>query len=458
MAATDRQSINEYFDLLEDTLTKNGIADKPANIFNCDETGMQLDHRAPRVVVPLTQKHPYTVTSGCKTQITVLACISAAGYAIPPFVIYDRKSLNVEWTANEVPGTAYGLSERGWIDSELFMGWFYHHFLMHAPKARPLLLLIDGHASHYNPAVIEKATEESIILFGLPPNTTHLVQLLDRCCFSTLKKEWNESCHDFMSERPGEVVNRANFNTVFQKAWVNSMTMKNITASFRLSGVQPVNRYAVVLPQEEKVTLPAKPTLFVPLVTPRRLNPGKTNVDKMPLTGSSPSMQSIEFSKLEVEFTDKEERRFARRYEEGYDIAPDSRYSEWLKRKEAADKLEIIGKELPLNNRVLSPVNSKDQSRRKYLPFTLPVLENPSTRGRKDEKSKEKVTGRVLTTQERLQELKAKKAKKDEELKRKEMRKAERDERRIAKLAMTVGKQKLKGTSLFFDRIPVDRF
>jgi uncharacterized protein YlxW (UPF0749 family) len=103
-------------------------------------------------------------------------------------------------------------------------------------------------------------------------------------------------------------------------------------------------------------------------------------------------------------------------------------------------------------------VNSKDQSRRKYLPFTLPVLENPSTRGRKDEKSKEKVTGRVLTTQERLQELKAKKAKKDEELKRKEMRKAERDERRIAKLAMTVGKQKLKGTSLFFDRIPVDRF
>jgi hypothetical protein len=67
MAATDRQSINEYFDLLEDTLTKNGIADKPANIFNCDETGMQLDHRAPRVVVPLTQKHPYTVTSRCKT-------------------------------------------------------------------------------------------------------------------------------------------------------------------------------------------------------------------------------------------------------------------------------------------------------------------------------------------------------------------------------------------------------
>lgn len=168
MAATDRQSINEYFDLLEDTLTKNGITDKPANIFDCDETGMQLDHRAPRVVVPLTQKHPYTVTSGCKTQITVLACVSAAGYAIPPFVIYDRKSLNVEWTANEVPGTAYGLSERGWIDSELFMGWFYHHFLMHAPKARPLLLLIDGHASHYNPAVIEKATEESIILSACP--------------------------------------------------------------------------------------------------------------------------------------------------------------------------------------------------------------------------------------------------------------------------------------------------
>lgn len=46
---------------------------------------------------------------GDKTQITVLACASAAGYAIPPMVIYDRKGLNPDWLIGEVPGTSYGL-------------------------------------------------------------------------------------------------------------------------------------------------------------------------------------------------------------------------------------------------------------------------------------------------------------------------------------------------------------
>ena len=48
---------------------------------------------------------------------------------MPPVVIYDRKTLNICWTKGEVPGTTYGLSEKGWIDSELFLGWFYHILL-----------------------------------------------------------------------------------------------------------------------------------------------------------------------------------------------------------------------------------------------------------------------------------------------------------------------------------------
>ena len=31
--------------------------------------------------------------------------------------------LNHDWTDGEVPGTMYGLSSNGWIDSELFHSW-----------------------------------------------------------------------------------------------------------------------------------------------------------------------------------------------------------------------------------------------------------------------------------------------------------------------------------------------
>ena len=35
--ATDEDTLNRYYDMLEDSLTVNELFDKPANLFNCDE-------------------------------------------------------------------------------------------------------------------------------------------------------------------------------------------------------------------------------------------------------------------------------------------------------------------------------------------------------------------------------------------------------------------------------------
>ena len=42
-------------------------------------------------------------TSGNKAQITVVVSVSATGNTIPPFVIFDAKNVNLEWTRGEVP-------------------------------------------------------------------------------------------------------------------------------------------------------------------------------------------------------------------------------------------------------------------------------------------------------------------------------------------------------------------
>ena len=67
----------------------------------------------------------------------------------------------------------YGLSETGWMDSEIFYNWFTHHFLVHAPASRPLLL-IDGQYTHSNPDFVHIATHRKVVVFCFPPNTTHL--------------------------------------------------------------------------------------------------------------------------------------------------------------------------------------------------------------------------------------------------------------------------------------------
>ena len=68
------------------------------------------------------------MTSGNKTQISILACGNAIGQAIPPMVIFSGKQFNHELSVGEVPGTLYGMSENGWMDAELFQLWFCNLF------------------------------------------------------------------------------------------------------------------------------------------------------------------------------------------------------------------------------------------------------------------------------------------------------------------------------------------
>lgn len=103
------------------------------------------------------------------SQITVLACTSAAGYAIPPFLIFKHKSWNPELAVGEISGSLHGVSENGWITRKLFDHWFSQHFFMHPP----LLLLMDGHST---PETIEMAASHTVCIAPqIPPMLNSLL-------------------------------------------------------------------------------------------------------------------------------------------------------------------------------------------------------------------------------------------------------------------------------------------
>jgi hypothetical protein len=155
-----------------------------------------------KVIGEIGVKSMGKISGNSKSQITVLGCTSAAGYPLPPFVVWDRKILTKQLTKGEVPGAAYGLSSKGWMDMELFREWFVEHFLSYAPACRPLLLLLDGHSSHFCPEII-RAPPAGVTIFTLPLNTTHLTQPLDKGVFAPLKIEWRKVVQDFISNNPG---------------------------------------------------------------------------------------------------------------------------------------------------------------------------------------------------------------------------------------------------------------
>lgn len=248
--ASSRECIDHYFDTLEKTLNETGLVDHPALIFNMDESGFPIDPKPLKTIHCRGEKNPFSVSSGLKSQVTVVACVSACGQTIPPMIIWKRKSMYPEMANGEIPGTQYGFSEKGWMNSLLFHNWFKKQFLRYAPASRPLLLLLDGHSSHYHPDTIKAAIESGVIILALPPNTTHLTQPLDKGVFGPFKQHWRRVCHDFQVSHPGKVVNDFNFCQLFSKAWIESMTTMNIIAGFQTTGIYPVDREAIKLPTD----------------------------------------------------------------------------------------------------------------------------------------------------------------------------------------------------------------
>ena len=115
------------------------------------------------------------------------------------------------------------------------------HFVKNATSERPVLLLLDGHSSHYQPDVVWYARGHGSILFTLPPHATADTQQMDVGCFGPLKKHWREVCHDYIHNNPGRVVNRFQFSSLFSKAWMRGMTPANIISGYKACGIYPYN-------------------------------------------------------------------------------------------------------------------------------------------------------------------------------------------------------------------------
>ena len=68
-----------------------------------------------------------------------------------------------------------------------FFPWLIEVFIKNIPPTRPVLLLLDGHSTHYTPEVTRAAAEQGVVMLCLPPHTTHAIQPLDVSFFKSLR-------------------------------------------------------------------------------------------------------------------------------------------------------------------------------------------------------------------------------------------------------------------------------
>lgn len=146
-------------------------------------------------------------------------------------MIYPRKRITDNLKVGALPGTSFNCTDNGWVNGELFLQWF-HFFVNSIPPSRPVLLILDGHASHVSIDVIELARSNQIHMLCLPSHTTHILQPLDVGVFKSLKANYSKACRKYLSDNPGRVITTEAIASLLAVAWPLSVTPVNIMAGF----------------------------------------------------------------------------------------------------------------------------------------------------------------------------------------------------------------------------------
>jgi hypothetical protein len=254
--------IRGWFKLVEQTKAKYGICDE--DVYNFDEAGFMMGKITTQLVITGSERRgrPKTVQPGDREWATVIAAINAAGWSVPPFLIFAGKyHLSAWYEEADIPRDwAIAVSDNGWTNNELGVEWL-KHFNAYT-KARTVgarrLLILDGHESHHSLEFQELCKEYNIYTLCMPPHSSHLLQPLDVGCFSPLKRAYSREVESLIRNHINHVT-KLEFLPAFKAAFDRSFTPANICSAFRGAGLVPLQPETVLSKLDVQLRTPTPP-------------------------------------------------------------------------------------------------------------------------------------------------------------------------------------------------------
>jgi hypothetical protein len=289
------ENARRWFDAVE--VMQEEYSYRPDDIWNMDESGFGIgEEQAFKVLVYLDSTQKHRVVGGKQEWVTDIECISAAGKALAPLIIFKGSALNSRWLNEQSPqGWHFATSKNGWTSNDLGLAWLKTVFepLSRATAAgRRRLLVADGHGSHIRANFIAYCMEHDIDLLIMPPHCSHKLQPLDVGVFSAFKRYHTIETHA-LSRLSSQRILRSEWIELLSKARKKAMTKENILAGWRGTGLWPAAPMRVLryLP---KLSPPPTTQVATPNTT--------TNLDLSLLLSSPP--EAVELSRSNKRFSE----------------------------------------------------------------------------------------------------------------------------------------------------------
>jgi len=239
---SSREVVGKYFLELESIRDRYDLKDQSHRIFNVDEKGITTDCKPPNIV-SCSHFKPQVVTAGNSKTVTLLGGGSASGSQIPPFCVFPGQRMMLPDLLNGVtPGASGTVSDSGWSNSVIFEQYMKEHFIKFIPNRdddHKVLVLYDGHKSHISMSLITWVKENNIILFVLPPHTSHILQQMDVSCFGPFEKAWGAACHSFLRSSGGQIITRYDVCKLACNVYTKTLTPQNLLPALKKCGIFP---------------------------------------------------------------------------------------------------------------------------------------------------------------------------------------------------------------------------
>ncbi|CAG8779265.1 3152_t:CDS:2, partial [Cetraspora pellucida] len=156
----------------------------------------------------------------------------------------ERSTSGSSGLLNGAPvGSVMGFTETGYMRESLFQKYI-EHFVSSIPPVCPVLLILDGHKSHINYPSVNYCYEYNILLYALPPHTTHILQPSE-LPFAILKKIYDNECEKFGVNYGGKLVTKHMFAKALGPAYITTYTPTAICNAFKSTEIWPFNPNAI---------------------------------------------------------------------------------------------------------------------------------------------------------------------------------------------------------------------
>lgn len=215
-----------------------------------DETGFQHG-----------QRQSGTITTGkaeCQTNVaksnstdwsSAVECVDADGALLKPMIIQQGKEPRTDWFVEdsyqeEIGNWVFAYSSKGWTDNELSVLWLTECFIPQAIARRRSshsLLILDNHGSHCTGEFIYHCFKNNIILFFIPPHTSHILQPLDLGPFAPLERLYTAALAKHTPSGAAKI-DRAQFVRLYVAAREQAFSRQYIRAGWQRSGFMPFNK------------------------------------------------------------------------------------------------------------------------------------------------------------------------------------------------------------------------